>query len=291
MERRALLGVLVGLLLPVPLVLLLGGALYPGPWSGTPGGRRLSPVLDVEERTRRLTYHRYCQQSTECESPLGCFADLRVLTHYCTDSQCMADEQCPEGQVCRPLRTSGAGPLVRFCVPVGVRQEGERCLYIGGDRDSACSLGLLCSEGWCGRPCGKDDAASCPEGFFCAHESPVPVCLPTCEARGCPEGQQCVRYDKGASACAVVHGPFCQQSPCADGRACDVDYAARRPGKAWMECVQECSAEQPTCPEGFACNKWHCQPSCDPRLPEACGEGYRCERARRSSSWVCQPDQ
>lgn len=290
MEKRVLLGVLAGLLLPVPLVLLLGGFMHPGLWSGTPGGRRISPVLDVEERTRRLTYRRYCQLSTECEPPLGCFADLRILTHYCTDSQCMTDEQCPEGQVCRSLLTSGEGPLVRFCVPVGLRREGERCLYIGGEREESCAPGLLCSEGWCGRPCKKDDATSCPDGFFCASEAPLPVCLPTCEARGCPEGQQCVRYDKGASACAVIYGPSCQQSPCADGRKCDLKYASRRPGKAWMECVEECSRDNPVCPEGFACNKWHCQPSCDPQVPGACGEGYRCEQARRSSSWVCQPD-
>ena len=290
MERRALLAVLVGLLLPVPLLLLLGSATHPRLWGDSPGGRRISPVLNTEERTRRLTYRRYCQQSSECESPLGCFADLRILTHYCTDSQCMTDEQCPEGQACRPLTTSGEGPLVRFCVPMGLRKEGEECLYIGGERDESCEPGLLCSEGWCGRPCGKDDSARCPDGFFCAHDSRQPICVPTCEARGCPEGQQCVQHEKGTSACAVVYGPSCQQTPCADGRECYMSSEPRRPGKAWMECVQECGAEGPACPQGFACNKWHCQPSCDPQLPNACGEGYRCEQARRSSSWVCQPD-
>jgi len=290
LERRAFLGALVGLLLPVPLVLLLGGAMYPWLWGGSPEGRRISPVLDIEERTRRLTYRRYCQQSSECEPPLGCFADPRVMTHYCTDSQCMTDAQCPDGQVCRPLETSGDGPLVRFCVPVGQRGEGEQCLYIGGARDQACGPGLLCSEGWCGRSCRGDAASSCPEGFFCAHDAIQPVCVPTCEARGCPEGQQCVQYGRGTSACAVVYGPFCQEFPCADGRECDMVSASRRPGKVWMECVQECSAEQPTCPEGFACNKWLCQPSCDPEVAGACGEGYRCEQTRSGSAWVCQPD-
>ncbi len=290
MNWRMLLGVLAGLLLPVPLVLLFSGVMHPRPWSQGPQGVRISPVLDVEERTRRLTYRRHCQQSAECEPPLGCLADLRVMTHYCTDSQCMTDEQCAEGQVCRPLSTVGGGPLVRFCVPVGVRREGERCLYLPGDKDEACGPGLLCSEGWCGRPCQGGEAVRCPEGFFCAQEAPQPVCLPTCEAQGCPAGQECVRYEQGTSACAVVYGPSCQQSPCADGRECNVESAARRPGKVWMECVQECGAEGPNCPEGFACNRWHCQPACDPQVPKACGEGYRCEQTRPDRPWVCQPD-
>ncbi|XXF78129.1 hypothetical protein P2318_34560 [Myxococcaceae bacterium GXIMD 01537] len=57
-----------------------------------------------------------------------------------------------------------------------------------------------------------------------------------------------------------------------------------------MECVHGCGSEQPACPPGLACNRWHCQPSCDPSAPRPCAEGYRCEQDRPDTPWVCQPD-
>lgn len=37
----------------------------------------------------------------ECEPPLGCLSDARYLRSYCTDSQCLTDVQCPEGEELR----------------------------------------------------------------------------------------------------------------------------------------------------------------------------------------------
>ncbi len=140
---RVLLGVLAGLLLPLPLLLLLGSRLLPAPQEAGAQGARVSPVLDVEERTRRVTYHRSCRHSSECEAPLGCLFDLRAGTPYCTDSQCAADAQCPEGQRCQGLATVGGGPLVRFCTPVGERLEGQRCVDLPQDKGAASGPGLL----------------------------------------------------------------------------------------------------------------------------------------------------
>jgi hypothetical protein len=287
---RAALAILAGLLLPVPLVLLALGVMFPKPWSPESDGARVSPVLNVEERTRRVTYRRECQDSSECEKPLGCVSDGRVWADYCTDSQCMTDAQCSEGFVCRSVATAGAGPLVRFCITEGLRQEGERCDPLPSDKDEACAPGLLCGgrEGWCGRPCQRD-SAGCPEGFFCADVAPQPLCLPTCVSRGCPEGQRCVGFEEGASACAEVLGPDCQQSPCAGGSECRV-LSATHPGKVWMECVQPCGEGRPECPAGNICYLWRCQPSCDPQKPGTCGEGFRCERAKPESPPVCWPD-
>lgn len=289
---RALLGLLAGVLLTVPLLLLLGRVLLPVPRGSDASGARVSPVLDVEERTRRVTYHRYCQHSSECEAPLGCFMDLRAGTPYCTDSQCSTDEQCPDDQRCRALATVGGGPSVRFCIPVGVRQEGERCINLPRDRDAACGPDLLCggSPGWCGRPCNPAEAAGCPEGFFCVDVLPQAMCLPTCEARGCTAGQQCVRFKEGVSACAVVYGPACQQSPCPHGRECDVFSDARRPGKVWTECVERCGEQLPPCSEGLVCDAGRCQRPCDPEQSETCAEGYRCQQRRSNRPWVCLPD-
>ncbi len=292
MNWHARLGLLVGLLLTIPLALLLSTVMHPRLRETHEDEARISPVLGFEERMRRVTYRRHCLDSSECEKPLGCLLDVRLGRHYCTDSQCMTDLQCPEGQVCRGVATLGGGPLVRFCVPMGVRQEGQRCIDLPRDREAACGPGLLCGghEGWCARPCRKGEAPSCPEGFFCADVKPQPVCLPTCEARGCPEGQQCIRFEEGASACARVYGPNCQQSPCPGGRACEVLSESRHPGTVWMDCVERCGEGFPPCTAGLICDGWQCQPPCDPAGLDTCAEGYRCLQRRPDRPWVCQPD-
>ncbi len=293
MNWPRVLGIAAGWLLPVPLLFALFGLR----WAVTPSApenRRVSPVLSFEERMQRVTYHRHCQKSSECEPPMGCLGDARVHTHYCTDSQCTTDAQCPDGLVCRELTTTGDGPLVRFCIALGFRKEGEECMSLPSDREHACEPGLLCADhrtNWCGRPCRMDDAAGCPDGFFCANVKPEPICVPTCETRGCPEGQQCIRHDQGASQCAVDYGPDCQNSPCPEGRECRVSTAPSRPGKAWTECVVECGPGQPPCSDGFTCDRWHCLPSCDPQNPSTCPEGYRCQQGHKPARpWVCRRD-
>jgi hypothetical protein len=134
------------------------------------------------------------------------------------------------------------------------------------------------------------DATSCAEGFFCADVFPEPVCLPTCETRGCPEGQECMHYKNGASVCEVVYGPQCQKAPCPENRECTVIPSSHLPGKVWTECVVECGKGHPACPEGTACNRWHCLPTCKPGAPNACAEGYRCAQEDERSPWVCLPD-
>lgn len=294
MNWRRTLGVIAASLLPVPLLLVMGSVLT-GVRAPPAEDTRVSPMLSFEERMQRVTYHRHCQKPSDCEPPMGCLMDARVFTHYCTDSQCVTDEQCPDGLVCRELSTVKGGPLVRFCVPYGLRKEGERCMELPSDRDSACEPGLLCSgrrKNWCGRPCGPDEPGGCPEGFFCAKDvPPEPTCLPTCEARGCPEGQQCIRHEDGVSQCAVVFGSDCQQTPCPDGRECRKRLSVSKPGKVWTECIQECGPGKPACPEGFTCDRWHCLPSCDPQAPDTCADGYRCEQGKKPDQpWVCMPD-
>jgi hypothetical protein len=279
------------LLLPLPLLVLLGEALRPGARVEHQGSRQVSPVLDVEERTRRVTYKRNCEHSAECEAPLGCVADDRVWASYCTDSQCMTDAACPEGQVCRSVATLGEGPLVRFCVPLGTRKEGERCDDLPSTLATACGPEFLCGgrRGWCGRPCKLDMAGSCPSGFFCADVTPEPLCLPTCEVLGCPEGQQCIRTEEGVSTCAQLHGRNCQQSSCPENSECRVLDDMAAPGRVWMDCVQPCGENRPACPDDQVCYMGRCQRSCDPHLPGACGEGFHCKQLKPEKPWVCRP--
>ncbi len=293
MNWRTLLSVCAGVLLPLPLLLLLGTLLHPEIEPADPTGVRISPMLDIEQRDRLMTYGRRCESSAECNPPLGCLYASRYRHAYCTDSQCTSDAQCPEGQVCLKLATEEHGPLVRLCTPVGMRQEGENCVPVPADQERACAAGLVCAgrDGWCARPCHLGTAAECPEGFFCANTTPEPACLPTCEKRGCPAGQQCIRFLEGSSQCVHVYGPNCQQSPCPEGRQCQAMTHPRQPGKAWLWCVQGCGGKNdPPCPTGKVCSEYECVPACDPRDPAACAEGYRCRQPWPESPLGCHPD-
>ncbi len=292
MKWRTLLGVCAGVLLPLPLMLLGGALLRPEQPADIVQESRISPKLDREHRMRLMTYRRPCGSSADCEPPLGCLFEVRSGHSYCSDSQCTADAQCPQGHVCQNIATADDGPLVRFCIPIGVRREGERCIEIPSDKESACARGLMCGgrDAWCARPCSLGDPANCPEGFFCARTVPQALCLPTCEERGCPTGQHCIRFKEGASICTRVYGPDCQRSPCPEGRECRVRMSPPDPGEVWMECVERCGEDFPPCGAGAICDGWQCRPACDPQGPEACGEGYRCRQRRPDRPFACQPD-
>lgn len=288
---RKVLALCAGVLLPLPLV-LLWGLLRPELPTDTPTGTRVSPMLDDAQRMRLITYGRQCGPGAECEPPLGCLFEVRYLRSYCTDSRCEKDAQCSEGQVCRSVATWGDGPQVRVCVPIGVRQEGEGCVEIPKSKENACAAGLLCGgrDGWCARPCRPGDAKGCPEGSFCADTIPQPVCLPTCETQGCPQGQQCIPFKEGSSKCARVYGTNCLQTPCPAGQKCDVQYEPPHPDKVWMACVARCGEGLPACQPGWVCDGWDCVQPCEPRGPEVCGEGYYCHRLAERMPYACLPD-
>ncbi|WP_233583496.1 hypothetical protein [Corallococcus sp. CA053C] len=251
------------------------------------------PILSSEARAQLLTYHQRCSRQADCEQPLGCFFDGRH-GKYCTDSACMTDLQCLEGQRCSTLSTTNGKAEVRLCAPIGPRQEGEHCLKLPLNREASCTADLQCAGTWgygyCARPCTPGVPGTCAKGFFCADVKPEPSCLPTCEARGCPQGQTCVPFEEGTSICAEVYGTNCVETPCSDGRKCDARPDSRFPGKVWMECVVRCSPANPTCAEGQVCDRYHCVQACDPNGPNPCTEGYHCDRLRKDWPWSCQPD-
>lgn len=290
---RGVVGILLGVLLPVPLVLVLL-AVQQGTGKAREGVN-VSPVLSREERLQRVTYLRRCQKSAECEPPLGCLKNPRLAEFFCTDSQCVTDAQCPEGKSCQVFITEGNGPRIRSCVTQGVRREGEECWSVPNSREQGCAPGLRCFEGFCGRPCSPAAPESCPEGFFCAGDVAGALCLPTCEARGCPEGQQCVRFPTRkethpVTACRVVYGPNCRQTPCPDGQKCVVNHLPDRPGEVWMACRHRCGEGQASCPDGLICLRPFCRQPCEPQVPGGCGPGEQCGQYAPDEPWVCRPD-
>jgi Cys-rich repeat protein len=292
MSWRTLLSVCAGLLLPLPLVVLLGMLLQPEQALEAETGARISPMLDGEQRMQLVTYRRDCETGAECEPPLGCLFSFRYGHAYCTDSECLTDAQCPEGQVCLKLATKESGPLVRQCIAVGMRQEGENCYRVPEDQKGACAGGLVCAgkDAWCARPCQLDVPEECPEGFFCADTTPKPACLPTCEKRSCPAGQQCIQFREGSSQCMQVYGTNCQQATCAEGEFCSQHITPTQPGKVWMRCLPRCAKDEPRCAPGLVCDAYACLPACNPQGPETCAEGYRCRQPRPEWPLACRPD-
>jgi hypothetical protein len=289
---RVVLGVGLGIVLVFPFAWLAWFVLYAPTQPLSPDEAKISPMLTDEQRTSLRTYHRRCSTGADCEPPLGCLYDLRFLHSYCSDSECMTDAQCPEGHVCRVL-TTFRGPWLKQCVALGIRAEGEQCYELPSTQEKGCRPGLLCAgDGWCGRPCSKEGPSSCPEGFFCADLEPEPACLPTCEARGCPQGQECMRSpEDGASMCAVIHGHNCQPTPCPAGHWCEDYLVPQRPGEAWVRCVQRCGKPGSLpCPPGQVCDRGSCERVCSPDQPDACGVGFHCIQMPEEGPWLCKPE-
>ncbi len=279
-----------GLLLPMPLVWAFYVVTY-GPLFQTKPEVRASPMLTADAHRSLVTYAHDCQRREECEPPLECLFNPRVLSSYCTDSRCVTDKHCEDGATCRLVPTRGGGLPVGLCVLEGVRQEGEECSRVPTRREDGCSQDLLCEQ-WCGRSCRMDEPGSCPAGFFCQERDRVggASCLPTCEGRSCPEGQQCIQMNEHVSVCAQVHGQYCQQNGCSEGQECQHRSYPRRPGEVWMDCFFRCGKDKPPCPEGHVCDVLECRKSCDPQVEGACGPHLRCQRYSDTSPWMCLPD-
>ena len=287
---RTRVAALLVLLIPLPLFGLLWLAWHKPQPQPVPGADFI-PMLDLEQRRALPTYQRPCNTDKECDPPLGCFYNALPRTTYCTDSICSKDEHCPDGFACRPRKTEGTARLIHTCILVGERKEGERCSNRPYNGQEACMGGLLC-QGRCGRPCQLDVPTSCPEGFFCAEgRSAPPSCLPTCEGRTCPEGQQCISRGPRASICGRLHGEDCLQRPCPPGQECKTVEPYHRSGEIWRECVQSCDNTSPsTCPEGSVCYLFRCTRTCDPQAPTPCEPGFTCGRRHDTEPWRCRPE-
>jgi hypothetical protein len=285
---RLVLTVLLALLLIAPLMGLLLVAIHGGQLAGTRDSR-IVPMLARDQRRGLLTYERACQQREECEPPLSCFMDPMNGVRYCTDSQCMTDEDCQTGFACRTFLSADDVSRVRLCSPLGLRKEGEPCEPIPNNQERGCQQGLLCQDGWCGRPCQLNDPAPCPEDFFCQEGADGPSCLPTCEDHACPEGRECIALGERVSVCAKVHGQNCHRTPCLEGNRCLFEGVSNRTDEVWMSCVPPCGGDDPPCPEGLICHNYRCRQPCDPNGPDVCGPDRRCARRTETQPWTCRP--
>jgi hypothetical protein len=274
--------------LPVAIALCftIGGAVTWWWWHEIrtpPTAHGVQPVLDRGQLSALLTYKHSCRTQADCEEPLLCMSDPRIRDWRCLASECETDFQCEPGLTCTPVVHTDASVL-RLCLIRGARKEGEGCESFHLKEEWGCAPGMICSSGYCGRPCKPDEPSACPEGSFCRGGARLPACLPSCLRSGCPPEKQCIQLDGELSVCATVHGQDCSKQPCPQGQDCH-----RALGHRWqsqvvnMWCAPACNeqAGRP-CPGGSVClNNRYCARLCDEGTPESCAAGERCTRMFR----------
>jgi PKD repeat protein len=100
---------------------------------------------------------------------------------------CGADGACPDGQVCRELRSGDAAGWIAACFEPGhLGDIGDSCADQNGAlQDSLCASGQCIDQGLrgtCSAPCASQD---CPASAACAafNQAPTgPFCLARCDA-------------------------------------------------------------------------------------------------------------
>lgn len=272
---RALVGAILLVLLPLPLILVIRHALQPS----LPRSQEAFPLFTADQARALASYERWCLRPEECEPPLGCLEAGAFGRGRCLNTECETDAQCEPEMYCRTFPTMGNGLALRRCDRRdGERPEGDPCVVGYTYPEDRCARGLLCNRGWCGRPCRLQEATDCPEGFFCQQGADGASCVPTCETQGCPEGLQCAREAGGISVCAQLRGNDCPEDSCPEGSQCtfnnlrfvDAGLALR------LECIAPCGAGRPACPSGRTCVASRCLRTCDPQGPDTCFPEERC---------------
>jgi hypothetical protein len=290
MKWPPLLALLAALLLILPLAWALRWV--PGASGLQPPTHfdsRLVPRFSAEEHGHLRTLFSHCSGDEDCEAPLVCLRGLLLVRPFCTASECLTDLDCKDGFSCHPLAVGER--VVRLCAVNGEVEEGGSCQKIPSRPSMGCKPELICAAGLCARPCSSQPSLSCPPGFFCSSEDEEgPVCLPTCEGRACPQEQQCVHLEQGASVCARVHGTECQRTPCPAEQKCEVSAPAKRPGEVWMRCARSCANQEPLCPHGWTCVAQVCRRACEQGEPGTCGPGEACKRMEPAQPGLCAFD-
>ena len=284
MKWRARLAVLLGFLLPLPLIWASGWMLPGGLVASEPrtSDSRLVPILPPDETRRLLTFERDCEGNEDCEAPLVCLRSQFMWKRACVASTCAMDADCDEGLSCYSVAVGER--VVRRCGAPGEVAEGEFCMELPRKRNMACAPDLVCTHKQCRRPCQPQEPQSCPEGYYC-HAADVKgsVCLPTCEGRSCPKGQRCVALEHGISICARVRGADCQLNSCPAEQMCDIAARESR-NDVWMKCRPSCDPQERPCPEGFSCMSGRCFQGCTSDAPGSCGPMEEC-----AGVWEDQP--
>src|SRR5262249_47827358 len=85
-----------------------------------------------------------CSTDSDCQPGQGCVPNRETRRFECMSTECEQDAHCFPGFTCRAVTSGTTGPIIRRCVPVGVRREGETCDSLYTSPTGACGEGLRC---------------------------------------------------------------------------------------------------------------------------------------------------
>ncbi|ATB27456.1 hypothetical protein MEBOL_000898 [Melittangium boletus DSM 14713] len=291
MKWREALVVLLGVLLPLPLLLAMG--ILPIKLFLNSSERtftKVVPMIPPGELRGLPSFLQHCDSQSDCDPPLACLKGQPMRPRMCTVSTCMTDLDCGEGFACRSIQAGER--ILRVCGVVGTAREGEWCLAMPFRQESACAPGLVCANRRCGRRCEPQNSPSCPSGFTCRSlDAEGPVCFSSCEGLSCPDGQRCVQEGNGISQCLRVSGQDCQNDePCVAPQVCEISAvkASRRHVRMW--CALPCESLAHSCPEGFDCVAKRCRRRCSPDKPGSCASFEKCWSDGDTTSGFCLID-
>jgi hypothetical protein len=172
-------------------------------------------------------HHSECRSHADCPSRHACLRDPDTDRFRCHAAECESDMHCPASRACRYAGVDANGLFVRHCVMTGPRREGETCVSSPESARQACTDGLVCYLGFCGRRCDPDESSSCPAGFSCEPNEEGHSCLPSCDRALCPEGQRCFTVTEGYPLCGVPVKGGCMDTPCPAGQQCRFSFNAQ----------------------------------------------------------------
>ncbi len=194
--------------------------------------------------------------TTNCTGNKSC-AQNQICTVQGCETQCMADTDCPQGDVCKsglctsPTQNTTTNPLV--CTTNADCVAGDVCVGTGAwaqcvPQSNACSY-----------------SSQCPSGDVCADGE----CLGDCsQGQACAAGTACVK-----GVCEPTASQCTTSAQCSGGLVC-----------AQGECVAQCNPQTTptTCPTGDYCEQIGSNPTvgaCVPNTapnPDCGGTGQMC---------------
>lgn len=193
--------------------------------------------LDPKHPPQSLLHSSECRSNSDCPARHICRRDPITEERRCLPSECETDSHCPTGYGCRYAGADARGTIVRRCLLAGRQKEGESCVSDSESKHEACSEGLVCHLGFCGRRCRFEDPSSCPEGFSCQHNENGDSCLPDCAHAQCSEGQRCFTLDEHYPLCGIPVPGGCMDAPCPPGQECRTSI---RPDRKEISIARTC---------------------------------------------------
>ena len=203
------------------------------------------------------TSTQYCTSANRCET--GCDSDAACTSRHCDTTRhvcvgCMADDQCPAGQVCSPTQNCVAGCNTAHACPTGESCCGSMCLRTATDAMNCGMCGRACVVPGATPSCvaGVCAVGACNTGFGDCDANALNGCETDLTSsnsncgmcgRACTSGANATASCMGATCRATCNPGFadCDMNP---ANGCEANLAD--PGSCGA-CGTTCTGATPLC--------------------------------------------